>query len=707
MLASFPVFAALLLLTGSLSAEPVKAEHATLELIAESETAVPGETLQLAIHFELEAHWHIYWKNPGASGLPPDIEWDLPEGLSPGAMQYPAPQRIELGGLMSYAYEDAATFIVPIKVSEDLVHGGTLTIGADVSYLICKDVCLPGDASLTLDLAVGDRAVPSADAGRFETARASQPIKASVWQLAAEVDGETMRVHVRGPDMPEDLYFYASEEGFVDPNAPQPFVVEDGVGILELPLDFAYFEAEDPVLGGVLQSPDASWAVEIGDSALDVATDGSGPAVQAVVTPDEPGFEQRLLDLGLAGWLVLAFLGGLILNIMPCVLPVLSIKVFSMLNHRGQGRGQALAHGIAYSAGVVVSFLVLAGLLFGLRAVGQSVGWGFQLQNPGFVLVLALVFFLFGLNLLGVFEVGTGLVGADQKVSGRKDLVGSFGVGVLAAVVGAPCVGPLVGGVSGVALQTSTGTGLAIFAMMGLGMASPFLFLAAFPKLVAFLPKPGAWMVVFKQLMGFLLMASVVFLIYLMGQLAGIGAIISTLMALFVASLAAWVFGTWAAPHRSARSKGIGRLITLALLALALVYGLPDVRAAYQDNLEQTTLESPSGNWQPWSRGAVQSSLDAGQPVFVDFTASWCLICQVNKRTALRTEATAALFAEYGVDAYVADWTRYDEAITRELERYDRSGVPLYLLYRPDGTVRVLPQNLSHAIIREAVEDLL
>lgn len=687
-----------------LQAEPVEAAHAKLELLSETATVVPGETLNLALHFELEPHWHIYWKNPGASGLPPEIEWDLPEGFSAGEMQFPAPERLKVGDLMSYAYEDAATFVVPIKVPEDLEPGATVRIGAEVFYLICRELCLPGDASLSLDLSVSDQAEPSLHAARFDTARATQPIQSSIWQFETVVRGQTMELRMIGPEIPENLYFYAADEGYVNPNAPQPYSVVDGVGVLELPLDFAYFDAEAPALRGVLEGPESSWAVVVAEPAGSL----KAPAAdRRVVQSGADGFEQSLLDRGISGWLALAFLGGWVLNIMPCVLPVLSLKVFSLLSHSGQSRGEALVHGLAYTLGVVLSFLVLASVLFALRAVGQSIGWGFQLQNPGFVLVLALVFFVFGLNLFGVFEIGGAWVGADQKVAGRKDHLGSFGVGVLAAVVGAPCVGPLVGGVSGVALQTDVGTGLAIFSMMGLGMASPFLLLAAFPRLLRYLPKPGDWMLVFKQLMGFLMMASVLFLAYLMGQLAGLAAVTSTLIVLFLASLAAWVFGTWAAAHRSQRAKGLGRLIALGLLTIALVYGLPAIQSAYDANLKAAATETGSGDWKRWSPEAVESSLARGRPVLVDFTASWCLICQVNKKRALRTEATAALLDTFDVATYTADWTRYDAAITEELERYGRSGVPLYLLFNRAGDVQVLPQNLSSGIIREAVETFL
>jgi thiol:disulfide interchange protein DsbD len=384
---------------------------------------------------------------------------------------------------------------------------------------------------------------------------------------------------------------------------------------------------------------------------------------------------------------------------------VLSLKVFSLLNHSGQSRSHALAHGIAYTLGVVASFVLLAAVLFSLRALGESVGWGFQLQNPGFVVVLGLIFFLFGLNLMGVFEIGSGLVGADAKVAGRKDLFGSFGVGVLAAVVGAPCVGPFVGGVSGLALQANTFTGLLIFAMLGFGMAAPFLFLAIFPKLVAYLPKPGPWMETFKQSMGFLLMAALVFLVYLLGQLAGLDAITTMLVVLLVAAIAAWIYGRWGAPVKSAKTQGVARLVAVLLLLLSLIWGLLAVDAAYDASAGEATSEVAEG-WARWSPEAVERAIAADKPVFVDFTATWCLICQVNKKTALHTEATRELFEDYGVVSLVADWTRRDPAITDELEKFGRSGVPLYLLYSPEGEVTVLPQNLTNGMIREAVEAL-
>ncbi len=694
----------LLLALPGLHAAPVQSAHATLELVSDTAEIAPGASFRLGVKFEQEPHWHIYWQNAGASGLAPEFEWELPEGFVVGAIEWPAPERIEVEGLVSYAHEGVTTFVVPVQAPADLVPGTAVPIRLEVSYLICKDICLPGDASLGLTLTAAAQARPSADTAVFERARAAQPKAAAPFDLSlvARTDDQ-LTLEIAGEPLPDALYFFALNESWIDPNAVQTYAVADGVGRLTLEPDHKFGVGGAAELAGVLQSPQQSWYVSL---PLEPLGQDSNPVAAGGEAAAAPGLEQRLLDFGLAGWLMLAFVGGLILNVMPCVLPVLSLKVFSLLRHSGQSRSHALAHGIAYTLGVVASFLVLAAVLFSLRALGESVGWGFQLQNPGFVVVLGLIFFLFGLNLLGVFEIGSGLVGADAKVAGRKDLLGSFGVGVLAAVVGAPCVGPFVGGVSGLALQASPFTGLLIFAMLGFGMAAPFLVLALFPKLVAYLPKPGAWMETFKQSMGFLLMAALVFLLYLLGQLAGLDAVTVMLVVLLLAAIAAWIYGRWTAPVKSVKVRLVARLVTLLLLLLTLSWGLSTVAAAYDRAAAAASVAVESDGWGTWSPEAVKQAAAEGRPVFVDFTATWCLICQVNKKTALRTDSTRQLFDDSGVVSLVADWTRRDPAITAELEKFGRSGVPLYLLYSPAGEVTVLPQNLTNGMIREAVEGL-
>jgi thiol:disulfide interchange protein DsbD len=699
-----PFFLFLFFALSAVHAAPVQADHTTVELITEDQAIVPGESFDVAIRFKLDPHWHIYWKNPGASGLATTIDWTLPEGIEAGEIQWPVPERIELEGMVNYGYEGEAVLIVTMQAADTLAVGEELTLKADLFWLICKEVCLPGDASVEVSLPVANEAISraSAEASVFAQAREQQAQPNQAWETVAYIEGDSLVLVVDGEDVPADLYFYAEAEGQVDPSAaqilsyPAPQRAE-----LRLVVDRPFLENVPESINGVLQSEAQAWQI----SAAIIA---EAPAIVQQVNDlsagESVGFEQRLLAFGLPGFLALSFLGGLILNIMPCVLPVLSLKVFSLLKHAGQTRGDALRHGLAYTFGVVLSFLILAGVLFALRALGERIGWGFQLQSPGFVVVLTTVFFLFGLNLMGVFELGGKLVGADAKVSKRNDVIGSFGMGILAAVVGAPCMGPLVAGVSGLAVQASITTGLLIFGTMGLGLASPFLLLSVFPKLVAFLPKPGLWMESFKQGMGFLLMAAVVFLALVTGRQGGVDAILILMVIMLMSAVAAWIFGRWGAPVRSNRSRWIAKTFAIALVLISLVMGVRATQAAYEVYGASPVEADASGQWGEWSSARVDELLAEGKPVFVDFTATWCLICQVNKKVALRTDATAELFEKYGITALEADWTRYDPVITDALESFGRSGVPLYLLYTPDGEVTVLPQSLTKGIVRDAIE---
>ena len=683
-------------------ATPVQTDHATVELISEYDAIVPGQSFDLAVRFDLEEGWHIYWENPGDSGLATVVDWALPENIVAGEIQWPAPKRIFLGDLVNYGYEEGAVFIVTMQAPKDLKVGSELAITADLFWLICKETCLPEEATLDLVLPVAGKAEPSAEATAFVEARNRQARATQPWVTTAYLEQEALVVVIEGEALPADFYLYLDKEGLVDPSAKQerssPLLNRTE---LRLTPDASFFENQPLAISGVLQSGTDSWEfnAEIVDTPLAFA-----PTLTEL---ELVGFEQRLLALGMPGILALAFLGGLILNIMPCVLPVLSLKVFSLLKHAGQARGDALRHGLAYTAGVVLSFIALAAVLFSLRALGERIGWGFQLQSPGFVVVLAVVFFLFGLNLMGVFELGGRLVGADNKVARRKDVLGSFGMGVLAAVVGAPCMGPLVAGVSGLAVQANMTTGLLTFGMMGLGLASPFFVLSVFPKLVAFLPKPGLWMESFKQGMGFLLMAAFVFLALVLGRQGGVDAIFILLVVILLSSIAAWVFGRWGAASRSMRSQWIARLLALLLLGVSLYYGVRSIKEVSLNYVNQGSIADSSGQWGAWSSERVDELLAEGRPVFVDFTASWCLICQVNKKVALRTDATESLLIEKGIVALEADWTRYDSDITEALENFGRSGVPLYLLYSPDGEVTILPQSLSNDIVRQAVQKAL
>jgi len=451
-----------------------------------------------------------------------------------------------------------------------------------------------------------------------------------------------------------------------------------------------------------------------GASAANVnATPSSHPeliadeSVGSVQSSIAPGATQPFLLAVLGS----AFIGGLILNLMPCVLPVLSLKVFALVRHAGENPGAAWKQGVAFTTGVVISFWVLAGLLLVLRAAGNQLGWGFQMQSPGFVLALIFLFFLLALNLFGVFEVGASLVGLDAKATSHvSGLTSSFLNGALATLAATPCTAPYMGWALGVAAQQSAAAALLIFTFLAFGMAAPYLLLTIFPGALRFVPKPGAWMEAVRQFMGFLLLATVIFLIYVFGALIGQEHIPELLGALLVAGLAVWIYGRWWAWHTE---RGIipllALLISLGLLYYSMAWGIDLAFAAPSEvSTSVRTNGQATDGWQPWTPQAVSAALAQGQPVFVDFTAAWCLSCKVNERLALGTDAVKQAFTDKKVALFRADWTHYDPAISTTLQKYNRDGVPLYLLYSPKNpdAPQVLPEVLTSGIVLDVLKGL-
>lgn len=447
------------------------------------------------------------------------------------------------------------------------------------------------------------------------------------------------------------------------------------------------------------------WAVSDADKSTGASEFLNG-LLEAKKTNQSQSLENRFLEMGVLGWLMAAFLGGVILNLMPCVLPVLSIKVFSLIQHADGVASKRYLHGAMYTLGVVLSFVVLALILMGLRSIGEEVGWGFQLQDPYFIAFLIIVFFLLGLNMLGVYELGSSLTRlSNASISNRTDWLGSFGTGILAAVVGAPCVGPFIGGVSGIALQVDMALGVLIFACIGFGMAFPFLLLSWFPVLLRFLPKPGAWMETFRQAMGVLLILSTAFLVWVVGQSAGANGVMQILLVLFFVIIASWILSRWGRISESKMVQRRAKFLSLCLIGIPGLIVSQNLAELYDTEGSEANLYE-EGPWKEWSEESVADALESGHGVFIDFTASWCLICQSNKALALRKEKTESLFEDYGIRLFVADWTQHDPEITRALEAYERSGVPLYVLKSADGTEKILPQNLSYSVVEAAVEAL-
>jgi thiol:disulfide interchange protein DsbD len=717
----------------------VKQPHVTAELIPETTLITAGQPFEVILHLHMDAGWHTYWINPGDSGLATSIRWTLPKGFTAGPIQWPTPEKHSMGPLVTYGYEGDAYLVTTITPPAEAPTGSTfpnVEISAKADWLVCQEECIPGRGQFSLKLSL---VAPNAtldfkhfeNPALFQAARNRLPVPNKGWDVSGAYtkdDGKVkaaLEVMFRNKQGHAEkdlgtLQFFPEQQNVIDAAAPETVQ-------LATP-DPAQFNVLMPLvkagdkpdkISGVLVSTVPLVSEKTGDthavyisefpvSAAAAAVPGGGQGSESVAQTPPLGTAATTSAAHKAPPLLLAvlfaaFVGGLILNLMPCVLPVLSLKVFSLIKHAGQDKAAVWKQGFAFTAGVVVSFWVLAGILLALKAASHEIGWGFQMQSAGFVFFLVMLFFLLGLNLLGVFEIGTSLVGLDAKAAGHSNgLTSSFLNGALATIAATPCTAPFMGSALGFAAQQSNAIALLVFTFVALGMAAPYLLLTLFPAALKFVPKPGAWMETFKQFMGFLLLASTAWLIDVFQALTGSGTMV-ILCLLVLVSIAAWNYGRW----QRAAQLGEGKLRTIAaaliLLGLSLYYGIG-----------LTSLRPPpmvSGNvadadgWRVWSQDAVEKTLDEGKPVFVDFTAAWCLSCKVNERVALDTDAVKKAFADKKVVLFKADWTHADPEITQALRRYDRDGVPLYLLYSPADKAQpqVLPEVLTPGIVLDAI----
>ena len=659
-------------------AAEVTTDHATVTLLAEAPPA-PGGTLWLGLHFRLAAHWHVYWKNPGASGTAPVIRWDLPAGWQAGDIRWPVPQRIRVGPLTNYGYEDEVLFMVPVTVPAGYTPGAGASIGAEAQWLVCREECIPESGSFVLPLgAAGSDPTPFAEArerwpapgtlaGRYQPGPGSIAV---ALDLPATPSGT-----------PEDIWLAADAWGPVDASGTQSWALEGARLTLQVPAGDLPPAGDGPLAGLVVleHAPGAAPARE-------------GWQVRLAPAPAAPA--QGPAPLGLVTAPLFAFAGGLVLNVMPCVLPVLGIKVLGFVHEAGSARGRLAVHGLAYAAGILVSFALLAAGLLALRAGGEALGWGFQLQSPLAVTLLAYLMLAVGLSLSGVFSLGGGLMGAGQALSGGRGLANTFGTGVLAAVVASPCTAPFMGAALGFALTRPAPEALGVFMALGVGFALPVLALSLWPAWVRLIPRPGPWMGRFQQLLAFPMYATAAWLLWVLGQQSDPRGYGGALAGLVAVALAAWVYGQWRPRgwRAGALGAGLAGALVLALGPVTEPGPAPGQAAPSQD---------------AWSEARVRELTAAGRPVFVNFTAAWCITCKVNEQLALATPATRRRFAERDVAYLVADWTRHDPVITRQLEHYGRSGVPLYLLYSPAADApMVLPQLLTEGIVAEAIHTL-
>ena len=665
----------------------------TASLTAADAGIQPGQPVTVALRMEHEDHWHSYWVNAG-TGYPTSIEWELPEGWSAGDIQWPTPViiRDSHGTITGNGYEHVLYLPVTLTPPADLTPGSEVTLKAHADWLMCADVCIPGDAPVELTLPVvadSPPADPEHGAAIRETLAAMPAMPAGL-QVSASRDGDNAVLTVSGFDSSPDQPWFFAEDALIQYDQPQSITspAPDTV-VLTLPIS-EYAEGDGSRLVGVLRQ-DGSWstAAHLPGLAIDVAF-GAAPTLIAQAGGSTSATAEA--DRSLIGTLALAVVGGLILNLMPCVFPVLGIKILGFVNQAGADRAKVAMHGWIFSLGVLASFWALAGLLAILRAGGEQLGWGFQLQSAGFVFVLAAVMLVFAMAMSGVFEFGLSATGVGAKLQSKDGLSGSFFTGVLATVVATPCSAPFLAPALGAALALPIVSSFAVFTAIAIGLALPYLLLSIFPDAVKILPRPGAWMETFKQAMAFPLYATVGYLIWVLAGQTTEGGSLNAIFGLTVVALAVWIYGRYNAPGAKPARARFGVIGGLALLTAGTLLGWP--RAPQPTDI----------TWEKWSPEAIASARADGRPVYVDFTARWCATCQANKKFVFASEEVKTYFHDNNVVTLKADWTNKDPAITAELAKWNRSAVPFNLVYLPEANDPVvLPELLTPGIVLDAL----
>ena len=709
-LASLLVIVASLVSLGAQSQSlPQKSVSSTGQVRAElmahaPEGVTPGKPVWVGLQLAHQPHWHTYWKNSGDSGLPTQLEWTLPPGVLAGDIAWPVPKKLPLGKLINYGYEGTVLLPVPLTITPDFKpspFNPELTVKLKASWLVCRTECIPEEGEFSLRLPV--QSSTALNAAAFNAAQAAQPTPlATSPQSQFKLEGQTLQLSLTG--LPTSLQgqtldLFPETPEVIDPSAPWTQAWQGAVWTAELPLS-AQRSASPSRLPLVLTHQGQGWRADVPVTGAwpPTATPATvSPALQAALQANaQAAAPASTVSLTLLAALLGALIGGLILNLMPCVFPVLAIKLLSFTRHADDHRGHRIS-GLAYSAGVIVSFVLLGLLLLGLRAAGESLGWGFQLQNPLVLTGLAVLFTVIGLNLMGVFEFGQFAPSSLAAFQARHPVLDAFLTGVLAVAVASPCSAPFMGASLGLAVTLPASQALLIFATLGLGLALPFLLASFVPAIAHALPKPGAWMDAFRKLMAFPMFLTVIWLVWVLGHQSGIngaGALLALLVAL---SAVIWSLTL------TGRLRSVLATLLLAAGAWALWTVGPHV---VRTDDSAGALTSAEQRWQAWTPGRVEQLLAADQVVFVDFTAAWCVTCQYNKQTTLADPAVLAGLEAKKVVLLRADWTRRDPAITAALAQLGRNGVPVYVFYKKGMAPIVLSEIISPAEVRAALARL-
>lgn len=687
-----------MVLLASLSARALSnaadAQHLHVQLVFPETQLSATAANHAGLYFKLEPGWHVYWKNAGDSGEPPRINWTLPKGVSAGPLQFPPPTRLPLGPLMDFGYENEVLFPFSVDVAKTAKRGPAV-LHANVNWLVCRDVCIPGKAELEQNVQIvsGTPAGgPAADQALWNRLGHDLPAPLPAGDKAVfQATATGFRLQVDTGRRETQAAFFPADQDILDNPAPQRVTPTAQGAVLELKKDSSLTSAPAQLKGVLELAGGRNYEI--------AATPGNVTAPPPPAAPAESGTAAGKIAQ-IAGF---AFLGGLLLNLMPCVFPVLFLKGLSLVQSGSEERHRLRAHGFIYAAGILVSFWILVGALLGLRSAGATLGWGFQFQSPVFLFLLDGLFFFLGLALAGQFEIGLSLTSAGGTLAAKQGYAGSFFTGVLAVVVATPCTAPFMGAAIGYALGQSAAVSFVVFTALALGLAAPYVALTLQPAWTRVLPKPGAWMEVLKQAASLFMFGTVIWLTWVVAQAYGAALVAAVLSSFLLLAIAGWFLGRWPGKRWA---KIAAAAFVLAVAAAGFV-APQELAAAPESALPQASSGLQNTAWQPWSADAVQSALTAGRPVFVDFTASWCLSCQVNERIALDQPQVMQAFGEHNVALMRADWTRQDPAITKALTALGRSGVPVYALYAPgQAAPTLLPQVLTPGIVTEALAKL-
>ena len=723
-----PLFAALPAGAVSNSAD---APHVHVQLVVPVSALNRGQATDAGLYFKIDLGWHVYWKNAGDAGEPPHIKWTLPEAITAGPLQFPAPKRLPLGPLMDFGYEDEVLFPFTLNAAPTAKPGPAI-LRAKVDWLVCQASCIPGKAELEVTREVldhpGKAASVASDANLFKrlSGRLPKPLPATM-KASFQPTKEGFRISIATGQKETEAAFFPADQDIVDNPAPQKIASSPKGLILDLKKD-ANLAANPPELKGLIElSGGRAYEFAATPATGLKAADADTPAAIATPAPTQPtpvsaapnATPTPLAPPSLASSTIpstpvqpspfsasellratgLAFLGGILLNLMPCVFPVLFLKGLSLVNSGNEERHRLRVHGFVYAAGILISFWALVGVLLALKAAGATLGWGFQFQSPVFLSLMAGLLFFLGLSLAGQFEIGLTLTGAGGSLAAKQGYTGSFFTGVLAVVVATPCTAPFMGAALGYALSQSAAVTFAVFTALALGLAVPYVALTLQPAWTRILPKPGVWMEVLKQAVAVPIFGTAIWLAWVLAGAYGASLLAALLVGFLLLAIAGWFLGRWPARRWAAV---VASLIVLAVIAISVL--APRKLAAAP---ETSSSRASQGGWQPWSAQAVSLAQSAGRPVLVDFTAKWCLSCQVNERAALEQPEVEKALQDSNVLLLKADWTRYDDSITQALKSMGRSGVPAYALYTPgQDQPELLPEVLTPGIVIDAVSKL-